>query len=499
MKTRTLITALLIVIIGLGIGYAQEKDAVMLQEAWYDCYLQNQKIGYFHATIEKVEYEKKECYKFSEEMVMKMQQDENNIIEMKSQIASFVDINYSPLYIVKNDIDAGQTKSSYITVSEDEITFKKTLNNEKPEITKIKKENNLSYGVDGFILKNMGLLKVGAEASFKTISTEINSIQTQTVKILREEKIKVNKEEINTYYTESTNSEMPGETIQINIDKDGCTVLVKMSGIELRRTSKTQAKDMKKPIIISSYIDTNANISSRDMLSQLKLTMTFKEKFDVIIPSNEYQEVTQDKEKYSITLKAISYAVKIPIKLPAGDESVKKYLNPSVLVQSKDAAIIAQAKEIIRDEKDALKTTQLLCEWVFKNLKKERGPIAQKSATEALRDKSGDCTEHAVLLCALGRAAGIPVRQIYGLVFDGSHFGYHAWTEVHLGKWIPVDATINRVGIPAGYIKLGETEEGDKESNTTLLKIVKIIGNVSIEITSAKDNDNKSIDLSGKK
>ena len=85
------------------------------------------------------------------------------------------------------------------------------------------------------------------------------------------------------------------------------------------------------------------------------------------------------------------------------------------------------------------------------------------------------------------------------MVFDGSHFGYHAWDEVYLGKWLPVDATINRVGIPAGYIKLGEDDEGGKESNTTLMKVVKMMGNVSIEITSAKNNDNKPIDLSGKK
>jgi len=80
------------------------------------------------------------------------------------------------------------------------------------------------------------------------------------------------------------------------------------------------------------------------------------------------------------------------------------------------------------------------------------------------------------------------------LVFDGSRFGYHAWDEVYLGKWIPVDATINRVCIPAGYIKLGENER-----SATHVKLLEMMGNISIEITSARDNDNKPIDLSGKK
>jgi hypothetical protein len=460
--------------------------------------MSGQKIGYANYKTEKTEYQNKECYKFSNEMIMKIQGDNNNVAEFKIKSDSFVDMNFRPIYMVENKFNSGQTRSSYVTISDDEITFKIALNNEKPEITKIKKDKDLSYGSDGFVLKSMGLLKVGAEASFKIISIDSKSISTETIKILREEKIKVNNEEIDTYYIESTNSETPGDTTQINIDKDGCAVILKMSGIELRRTNKSQAKEMAKPARLSSYIDTNARISATDAICQLKLIMTFKEMYDNLISSNEYQDITIDKNKYAITLKSISCEVKNPLKLPVSDESVKKYLSPSVVVQSNDTAIVAQAKEIVKDEKDSLRATQLICEWVFKNLKIGNSTVAEKSAIETLRDKSGDCTEYAVLLCALGRASGIPVRRIGGLVFDGLHFGYHAWDEVYLGKWIPVDATRNRVGIPAGYIKLGETEEGEKENKITLLKIVKMVGNVSIEIISAKDNDNKPIDLTGK-
>ncbi|MBI5779555.1 MAG: transglutaminase domain-containing protein [Planctomycetes bacterium] len=498
-KTRTLLIVLLIASTMFGIGYAQEKNPVALQEAWYDCHMSDQKIGFAHFKIEKAEYLSKECYKFSDEMTLKVQTDESHVMEIKNRSVSLVDMNFYPIRITKTEINAGQAKNSDISVSGDEITFKITLNDEKPEITTIKKEPDLFPGIDGFILKAKDLLKVGAETSLRSLSPETKSIRTETVKILKEEKIKVGQEEIDTYYTESTNSEMPGEIMQVNVDKDGCVVLMKMAGIEIRRTNKTKAKKMTKTATISSYINTNANIAAFYAIGQMKLTITFRERFDDVIPANEYQDVVQDKEKYSITLKAIPDGIKNPVQPPAGDEAFKKYLNSSVKIQSKDAAIVAQAKAIVKDERDALKTTNLLCEWVFQNLKKERGAVAEKSAAETLRDKAGDCTEHAILLCALGRASGLPIRQISGLVFDGSRFGYHAWTEVYLGRWIPVDATLNRVGIPAGYIKLGEAEEGEKENNTTGLKISKMMGNVTIEITSARDKDNKSIDLSGKK
>jgi len=170
-----------------------------------------------------------------------------------------------------------------------------------------------------------------------------------------------------------------------------------------------------------------------------------------------------------------------------------------MMVQCDDEQIAARVKEIVKDEKDSFKIARALTEWVFKNLKKEGTGTATKSAKETLMEKSGDCTEHSVLLCAMARAAGIPARQIGGLGFTGSQFGYHAWNELYLGKWIPADATCNRVGTPAGYIKLGENEAGEKEMTQTLTGITKLFGNISIEVLAAKDMDNKPIDLSGKK
>jgi transglutaminase-like putative cysteine protease len=61
---------------------------------------------------------------------------------------------------------------------------------------------------------------------------------------------------------------------------------------------------------------------------------------------------------------------------------------------------------------------------------------------------------------ALARASGLPARQAFGLVQDGEGFQFHAWAEVHAGdRWVPVDPTLGRVGVPALYILLGR--EGD--------------------------------------
>lgn len=80
------------------------------------------------------------------------------------------------------------------------------------------------------------------------------------------------------------------------------------------------------------------------------------------------------------------------------------------------------------------------------------------SALEALQRGSGDCTETAVLLAALGRAAGIPTRVASGIVYSRaryhgvSHtFMPHAWTLAYVdGEWRSFDMALD--GFDASHI-----------------------------------------------
>ena len=71
------------------------------------------------------------------------------------------------------------------------------------------------------------------------------------------------------------------------------------------------------------------------------------------------------------------------------------------------------------------------------------------TAAEALRSRRGDCTEYAVLLAALGRAAGVPTRiaigRVYARHFEGHRhvFVPHAWVQAWTGTgWESFDAAI---------------------------------------------------------
>ena len=86
-----------------------------------------------------------------------------------------------------------------------------------------------------------------------------------------------------------------------------------------------------------------------------------------------------------------------------------------------------------------------------------------ESASRTAKLRSGDCTEHAMLLTALARSRGFPARVIIGtaLVAGPKFAAYgHAWTEIYdAGKWRRQDATgIDRVAA-VHYIPQGVADE----------------------------------------
>ncbi|HYD13542.1 MAG TPA: transglutaminase domain-containing protein [Allosphingosinicella sp.] len=74
------------------------------------------------------------------------------------------------------------------------------------------------------------------------------------------------------------------------------------------------------------------------------------------------------------------------------------------------------------------------------------------SALEALNRRAGDCTESAVLLAALGRAAGIPTRVVSGLTYSrvpilgtANSFMPHSWVVAYVdGRWKSFDLALER-------------------------------------------------------
>ena len=103
---------------------------------------------------------------------------------------------------------------------------------------------------------------------------------------------------------------------------------------------------------------------------------------------------------------------------------------------------------------------------VHDRLEKVYGQSSDR-ASDVLREGKGDCTEHTRLFVALSRAAGIPAREVKGLVYasygqGGPGLYWHAWAEVKVGDaWIAVDPTFGQDVADATHVALGRGTSQD--------------------------------------
>ena len=153
---------------------------------------------------------------------------------------------------------------------------------------------------------------------------------------------------------------------------------------------------------------------------------------------------------------------------------LEPYLEETLFVESKDPRIIALAGEITGEEKDPLRKSWLIFDWVFKNIRKTSIMSIPRS-TAVLDSKEGDCNEHTTLYTALARASGIPTRMAVGMVYQDGRFYYHAWPEVYINGWMAVDPTLGQFPADATHIRL---LTGGLDSQ---LRLAPVMGNLRLE------------------
>jgi hypothetical protein len=147
-------------------------------------------------------------------------------------------------------------------------------------------------------------------------------------------------------------------------------------------------------------------------------------------------------------------------------------LAPTAFLQSDHPRIVALTHEILGDERDAKRAAIQLNDWVFEHLRKVP-TISIPNALQVLDMGEGDCNEHATLLAALGRAAGLPTRVAVGAVYLEGAFFYHAWCEVWLGRWVSIDPGLHQFPADATHIKFAT---GDLDEQMAMLGIIGRLG-----------------------
>ncbi len=105
---------------------------------------------------------------------------------------------------------------------------------------------------------------------------------------------------------------------------------------------------------------------------------------------------------------------------------------------------------------------------------------ADGTALDTFRSRQGDCTEHANLLCAALRIAGIPARVDVGVVHPLDHATWvgHAWVSAWIdGSWRHLDAAYPGVARSC-YLRLGSStgKDGAKTAGAMIAALASLMG-----------------------
>lgn len=107
------------------------------------------------------------------------------------------------------------------------------------------------------------------------------------------------------------------------------------------------------------------------------------------------------------------------------------------------------AARITEGLEDPWEKAAAVSEWVYRNLGKSMRECFTAGAALAARE--GECQTHSLLTVSLIKAAGVPARFAYGVVYlpgDRGSFFFHTWVEAGVGRWTPLDPTLG--SFPAG-------------------------------------------------
>jgi len=142
---------------------------------------------------------------------------------------------------------------------------------------------------------------------------------------------------------------------------------------------------------------------------------------------------------------------RVPRGVP-GTMETARMISKLICEGAKDFAVRQKAIEIFRERgvpaKDRMGEVRALFDWVRRNVRYTRDIYQVEllhTARRMLELQAGDCDDMTIVLGAMLKATGHPVRLcLVGFRPQSVHAYSHIYPEVNVrGRWIPIDATIH--------------------------------------------------------
>jgi hypothetical protein len=466
MKTASRILLIAVAVLAAGCGSrSARRGKVEMGEAWLAAYIQDQRVGYSVHRFDTYDggYRFENTIKMTLSMAGKVQkvQSHSTVTTKRDLTLESFDFNLGSQdrsFAVSGVVDRGELK---ITPS----------GGGKPRTIKLERPVYPAAAL-GRLMIDRRLPKDSVDRLSVFDVSVLDVIPTE-VQVLGREKVKAGGQE---YDALKFKTRMAKFDVTTWVDDKGLPVAENSPpNMRLERTSPKEilasAEEPARLDVLTMFrVPVDTVLPDTADIKRLKLEVSG-------VDSGEYRlawdnQKVMTKVPLVVEISTPSLPAK-PVKLPVAGQD--EFLKPSVSMQCDDARIEAKAKEALGNETDAVAAARKLCSWVFTVVTKE-ATASFPTALDVLVHMKGDCNEHAVFYGALARAAGIPAKMVVGLVYLNGAFYYHAWDEVYLDKWIPVDPTFGEFPASALHFKLAEGDLGKQA------EILGVVGSIKIKV-----------------
>ncbi len=441
------------------------------RQDWKEIFLNNKKVGYAVTAIKPFEG----GYYIQDELFLKL-----NLMGFEKGLYTITQSSVDKGFRLKNfffKMNSGVINYRITGKVEGNLLKITTGTGRRGKVKEIRLNEipKISSGID-HMFRNMKPFP--GESFNSTFFDPATMTQRQAIfKVISKEKIRINNIEYDTFRLEG---DVMGARLNFWVDMNG-DILKEQSvmGLTMVKSSPANAplniEDGAEDFYEVTAVRTDKKLPDTIRLKGIKIRLKGIEEtgFDLAVISGKRQKYNDGMVSVTIEQGPFRAGYRVPY---AGEgPEMKRNLAPEYNIESDASVIISKSQKIVGNIKDPVTISKKMMEWVYNSIEK-RPVMSIPSATEVLETMTGDCNEHATLLTALLRAAGIPARISTGLVYIRENFYYHAWVEAYTGEWITIDPTMNQFPADVSHITLIRGNI-DKQ-----VEIMAVIGKLAIEV-----------------
>jgi hypothetical protein len=276
------------------------------------------------------------------------------------------------------------------------------------------------------------------------------------------------------HWTFDVVDDLAGRSQTWELDADARTLSQDIEGVFVARVAKKDGTLPKVPVALSELADIFSVKTDRRPQDFKGIAVTFQ---SGLTPDSSVLGMYQKHAERWVLCGLAQECGTVTASAADTAFSGSAWTKPTVTIQSGYPAIISLARGLKSGRKDRCAIIDTCNRYVYASLAK-RNTATFSSAVETLKAGFGDCGEHAVLLAAILRAAGVPARVVLGLLYYAPKKAFvgHAWVMAYAGQWIFCDPAFGV--FPAGQDRVPLIID---DNGAHAMLITKYIGRIGIE------------------